>query len=102
MALGHNPLWIAAGALVWAAHFGAIYGYTAFACARGFDASVDLAVGAATIIACIAALALVARGLRRSASPFTGWMSAMVTMTALLAVLWEGSSVLGGTPCGLR
>ncbi len=93
--------WIAAGVVVWALHFGAIYGSTAFACARRLDAQVPWAIGMATLVGGAAALALMAKGLRRRAS-FAGWMTTMVASAALLAMLWEASAVLGVPPCGLR
>ena len=51
---------IAFGAVVWAAHFAAIYGATGLACARGSGAGALLAVGAATLVGALAAVTIVA------------------------------------------
>lgn len=99
-------LWVAP--LVWAAHFLAIYAFTALACARksatgwyGVDA-VPWFVGAATLVAAALLLAMISiavRDLRRGASPlqpsaFTHWLSAALAGLALLAVVWETLPVL--------
>jgi hypothetical protein len=85
------------GVLVWAAHFGAIYASTSVACARGFDAAVPWAVGAATLAAAGAAGAIV---VTHWSPEFTRWLVAAVAAVALLAIVWEGLVVLVVPPCG--
>lgn len=97
-----HPLWILAGGAVWALHFGTMYGYTAYACSRGEPHGIDWAIGVATLVAALATIALALDGHRRRAS-FNGWMTASVASAALLAIVWEGATVLPGVaPCGLR
>lgn len=84
------------GILVWALHFTIIYGYTALACARGLGASAPWVVGAATVVAAAAAIAIIATHL---SAEFTRWMTASVAALALLAIVWEGLSPLWAPPC---
>jgi hypothetical protein len=88
---------IALGAVIWAAHFGAIYGSTSIACARGFDAAVPWAVGAATLVGAAAAGTMV---ITHWSPEFTRWLAAAVAAVALLAIVWEGLTVLMVPPCG--
>lgn len=99
-------LWVAP--LVWAAHFLAIYAFTALACARKDTAgwfgvgTVPWFVSAATLVA--AAVLLLTIGIavhdgRRSASspepsPFVHWLTAAIAGLVLLAVVWETLPVL--------
>lgn len=96
-----RSLWMGAGALVWALHFGAIYGYTGYACARGLAHTIAWTVGCTTLVAVTAALALVLYGLHRRRA-FDGWLTGMVAAAALLGILWEGAVVLGTPPCAVR
>ena len=83
-----RALWISSGVLIWAAHFGALYGFIALACARGFGAAVPWVVGAATLAAFLA-LAWVARANWRDRREFVSWMALSVAGLALLAVLYQ-------------
>ena len=97
-----------AGAVVWAAHFVVIYGYTGLACARRFEpwgkslvALVPWVVATATLIACAAAVMLIVRTLRADAPmDFTHWIGAGVASLALLAMLLEAVPVLLLPACG--
>ena len=81
---------IASGVILWALHFGFLYGFTALACARGFPHLVPWAVGLATVAAALAAVAIVLKNL---ASEFNRWLAAAIAAAALLAILWEGLTV---------
>ena len=88
---------MSSGVIVWALHFTAAYGFTALACARGFGAAAPWAVGLATAIAAVLALAIILSNL---SSEFTRWISAGVAGAALIAILWEGfSAFLVPSPC---
>jgi hypothetical protein len=87
---------ISLGVILWALHFTVIYGFTALACARGFGASTSWVVGAATVIAVAAAIALIVTHL---SSEFTRWMTAAVAALALVAIVWEGLPALMVPPC---
>ena len=78
---------MALGVMVWAAHFALVYGFTALACARGFASAAPWVVGAATLVAALAALAIIATN---ASSEFTRWMTAAIASLALVAVVWEG------------
>jgi hypothetical protein len=77
---------MSAGAVVWAVHFGVIYGVTAAACARNFAPLVPWTVG---ISGAVAAAALLALMTLRSESAFEHRVTAGVAGAALLAVFWE-------------
>jgi hypothetical protein len=81
---------IASGVIVWALHFGVLYGFTALACARGFQHLVPAAVGAASVLAALAAVAIVVRNL---SSEFDRWLAAAIALAALVGILWEGVTV---------
>jgi hypothetical protein len=83
-----NALWIPSGIVVWALHFGALYGFTALACARDFAGAVPWFAGAATLAAIVAAGLILARGLRRRGD-FAGWMTLAVAAFALAAILFQ-------------
>jgi hypothetical protein len=90
---------IASPIVVWAVHFGLIYGFTGLACARGWERAVPWTVGAATILAAVLTLALILTNL---SSGFTRWMTAAVAALALVAILFEGVPVLLIPACGSR
>ena len=92
-----RAVWISSGALVWALHFGVIYGFTGLACARGFGTAAPWVIGAATGVAAAGAIAII---LTHLSSDFTRWMSAAVAAAALLAILWEGLPALMVPACG--
>jgi hypothetical protein len=87
---------MSSGVMVWVLHFGAVYGFTGLACARGFGAAVPWTVGAATVVAAAAAIAIIVKHL---SSEFTRWMTAAVACVALLAILWEALAALLVPPC---
>jgi hypothetical protein len=80
-------LWMASGALVWAAHFTALYGFTALACARGLGFAVPWVAGGATLAA-LGALALIAWRHRRRGE-FNAGLTLALAGLALLAVIYE-------------
>ena len=84
---------MSSGAVIWALHFGAIYGLTGLACARGWQAAVPPGIALATVVAAILALAVLVAGWRRRAQ-FESWMTAGIAALALLAILWEALPVL--------
>lgn len=90
---------LSAGVLAWALHFAVIYGWTGLACARGLGRTVPWVVGGATLAAAAAAIALLIAGLRDRAR-FESWMMAGVAAFALVAIVWEGITVLIVPICG--
>jgi hypothetical protein len=112
---GSATLRMLAGFLIWAAHFGIVYVFTALVCARdartgATDASM-IAVGIAAVTAvAIAAIATVLhhalqgawyRQAREAHMPFLAWLTAAVAAYALLAVLWTALPALWGADCRL-
>lgn len=91
-----------ATAVVWAAHFGLIYGSTALACARQADRLVPWIVGAvtATAIAALAAIAVPAARRAVRSPRLADALPAGLGALAAIAVLWEASSLLGVRGCG--
>ena len=96
-----RTLFMAAGVMVWAVHFTAIYGYTGLACARGWERSVTPAVTVMTMIAAVGAGAVVFAGLKRRGH-FEPALAAGLAGFALLAILWEGAGVAFLVPCAAR
>jgi len=102
--------------LIWAVHFGAIYGFNGLVCARGWDGAellglpmVPVVVSAATVAALVLTgmvLWLAVRGggpaARASEDPrrFVRWFTAASAGAALIAILWNGLPALQVTPCG--
>jgi uncharacterized protein (DUF697 family) len=100
MRFAATALGMSAGIIVWALHFGAIYGATAVACARGLPQFVAPAVGWSTVAASAALAVVIARGWRRR-HDFAHWLGAALAALALIAVLWEAVPVLlVRPPCG--
>ena len=99
---------VLAGLLIWAAHFTVIYGFTGLACARGLANQqvlgfglIDVVVVGATILALLAAAAVLMRALRfanaseqAESVPFLRWTAAMSAALAMIAILWEGLPAL--------
>jgi hypothetical protein len=83
-----DALWIPSGIVVWALHFGALYGFTALACARGFAGALPWVAAAATLAAVVAAALILALGLRRR-QDFAGWMTLSVAAFALAAIAFQ-------------
>lgn len=95
-----SALRIAAGAIIWALHFAAIYGLTALACARDTTAFVPWIVASSTALAVAALVVVIAAGVRRRAE-FEPWLAVAIASVALLAIVWEATTVLllVGPPC---
>jgi hypothetical protein len=92
-----TALRIAYGPLLWALHFGVLYGFNALACARGFPHAVPWVAAAATVaLGAVAALLLV----RSMKSDFIDWLTAALAGVALLAILWQALPVLLVPACG--
>lgn len=96
-----RALWLASGVIVWALHFGFAYGFVGLACARGLERAVPWTVGVATVAAAAIAAVLLARGALRRAD-FEDGIAAGLAAFALLAILWEGASILMVAPCAAR
>jgi hypothetical protein len=77
---------MSAGAIVWAIHFGVIYGLTAAACARNFAPLVPWIVG---ISGAVAAAALLILMTLPGDPAFERWLTVGVAAAALIAVFWE-------------
>ena len=108
-------LWLAP--IVWAAHFLAIYAFTALSCARAgtsvwyTPAAVPWFVGAATLVASIVLLWTITSTLRAGWNPrsqaavqaptrdFVGWLSAALATLVLVAVLWETLALVWVPAC---
>lgn len=90
-----------AAAVVWGLHFGAVYGGTALACARGVPQAAPVVVAIATVCAMVALLWVVRAGWRERAA-FEPLFSASLAGFALLAVLWEAAPALWVPACGGR
>jgi hypothetical protein len=84
---------MSSGVMVWALHFAAIYGITGLACARGWHSLVVPSILAATAVAALASVAIIAAGLRRRAQ-LEYWMSSGIAALGLVAILWEGLVIL--------
>ena len=96
---------LAAGPVMWAVHFLAIYGFTGVVCARpAVDAGI-VAWGVVGLgLAAIAVLVLVALGARRTASqtgsrPFAQQVGLGLAAFAALAIVWETLPVFLAAPC---
>lgn len=86
-------LFMSSGVAIWALHFGAIYGLTGLACARGWQEMVPAGIALATVVAFLLALAVLVVGWRRRAQ-FESWMAAGIAALALVAIAWEAIPVL--------
>jgi hypothetical protein len=91
-----TALRLSAGPLLWLAHFGALYGFNAIACARGLPGAVPWVVAAATLILAIPAGFLV---LRKRKDEFVEWLTAALAALSLLAILWQALPALMVSPC---
>ncbi len=88
-----------AGAIVWAAHFAALYGATTLACARGEARAVPWIVALTTLAGVAFAAAIVVRSYPRR-DDFTHWIAAAVAAMATIAMLWEAVAGLVTRTCG--
>ncbi|MGE5525625.1 MAG: hypothetical protein ACM3SS_18065 [Rhodospirillaceae bacterium] len=87
---------VATSIAIWALHFTVVYGYTALACARGYEAAITAVVNAATVLAvCAAALVL----WRSMLTAERDWLGAGVAGLALFAIVLEGLPVWIVSPC---
>ena len=84
--------------IVWAVHFGAIYGATALACARAAPRIVPWTIAIATILGAALMIATIWRQWPRRAE-FTAWLAATLAAAALVAIVWEALPVLLVPPC---
>lgn len=91
-------LFMSSGVVVWALHFGTLYGLTALACARGWQPLLVPSIAVATAIAALATISIIAAGLRRRAQ-FESWMGAGIAALALVAIVWDAMPVLVVPPC---
>ncbi len=89
---------MASGAIVWAAHFTVLYGFTALACARGFSAAIPWVTGAATLAALGAAAVIIARSIP-SRAHFVSWMTAAIAGLAGVAIVFEGLAIVMVPAC---
>lgn len=80
-------LLMSSGAIVWALHFTALYGFTALACARGFPAAVPWFAGIASAVAAAAMLAIVARNFGRREA-FERWLAGAIAAFALVGIAY--------------
>ncbi len=101
--------------LIWAAHFGAIYGINGLICARKLDAMelfglplasalVLAATAAALLLAALVLLAALWGGgpaARASEDPrrFIRWFTAFAAVAALVAILWNGLPAIQVPAC---
>lgn len=104
-----------AGLIIWAAHFGFVYGFNALACTFGFAGSqllgvgvVVLAVGLATLLAFGADILVLFRavaGLRamdlaKDSRRFMRYVAGSLAALSAVAVLWQGLPALIVPACG--
>ena len=99
-------LFMASGVVAWALHLAVAYGWTGFACARGFTASVPWVVAAATLAGAAACIAVAAAGFRLarrdSDAQFPCWLAGALALFALLGIVWEGVAIFGVPACVSR
>jgi hypothetical protein len=93
MSFTRAALWMSSGVMVWALHFGALYGLTALACARGWTGLVAPSIAAATALALLAMVPLLVAGVRRRAQ-FEYWLTAWIAAFGLVGIVWEALTVL--------
>ena len=94
------------GVAIWAIHFMAIFAFTTLACARELGdvewlgiGVVTWVLGALSLAALAATLAVIAFTLRLRERGFVEWISASVAGLAALAIAWEALPVLLLPPC---
>ncbi len=108
-----KSLFALAGLLIWALHFGAIYAFQALACARGFAGEVAGAgivtvfVVAATVLALLAAAAVLVAGWRTAGAnadlaehdEFLRSLGLLVAGLSVVTIVWEALPVLMMPAC---
>lgn len=109
-------IYLFSGLLVWAAHFGLVYGLNGLACARGFGISGDglgpmlLAILGATLVAAAAEVLIVVSSLAgrgpgiadetdAAVRNFWRWTTCTLAVLSLIAVIWTGVPVFFIEPC---
>lgn len=86
------------GAIIWAAHFGVIYGGQAVACAAGRPGLVPPIVIGSSAVALV--LLLVAVGMAwRHRHGFMGAMAIGIAALSALAIVWEAAPALALPSC---
>jgi hypothetical protein len=93
MSFARASLLMAGGALCWALHFAAIYGFTGVACARGYAPAVPWAILACTVPALLGAAVVMRLALRRRES-LEHWLAAAIAGAAMVAIVWEALPAL--------
>lgn len=88
-----TALFISAGIIIWALHLAAIYGFTALACARGWDGAVVPALWTVTAVAALASLGVMTAGWRRR-DVFECWLAGTVAGFGLIAIVYEAVTIL--------
>jgi hypothetical protein len=83
-----ESLRMSSGAIVWALHFGVVYGLTALACARGYGQAIPWVIGVATILAG-AAVVVVMRLSWPHRHRFEGSLMFAIAGLSLVAIVWE-------------
>lgn len=83
-----RALRMSAGVIVWALHFTVLYGFTALACARGFAGAVPWVSGAASVLALVAVLLILART-RPHRDEFESWLAFSIAALALVGIAFE-------------
>ena len=90
---------ISAGAIVWAAHFAALYGATALSCARGDARAVPWIVALSTLLGIALVSAIILRSYPRR-DDFAHWLTAAVAAIAGFAMAWEALAGFVAKACG--
>ena len=108
-------LFMLAGLIIWASHFGFVYGFNALACTFGFAGSqllgmgvVVLAVGLATLLAFGADILVLLRAvagphavnLAADSRHFIRYVAGSLAALSAVAVLWQGLPALMIPACG--
>ncbi len=86
------------GVVIWAAHFGIVYGGQAVACAADRPGLVTPLVLGASAVA-LALLLVVALAARRHRHAFMGTMAMGIAALSALAVVWEAAPALALPSC---
>lgn len=90
-----SALRIAYGPALWFLHFGAVYGFTALACARGFPHAVPWAIGVLTLVLGAASAFVILTPKK----DFVGWLTAALGAFALAAILLQTLPAFLVSPC---
>lgn len=108
-------LFMLAGLIIWAVHFGFVYGFNALACTFGFAGSqllgmgvVVLAVGLATFLAFGADILVMLRAvagphavdLTADSRRFMRYVAGSLAALSAVSVLWQGLPALMVPACG--